>query len=233
MAGVLPMVHGPITARSLVPGDTVFGGESLVPGTLTTVGAGTWTGAAIASGIIRRTGPVGGYIDTTDTSTNILNALAGNAGGVDCVPGTTWRLRFINTVAQAMTWAAGAGVVAGAGTLNCAASVIREYLLTVLNSTPSVMMNCTTVNGSTAVTFVLPPGMTAFPYGSVTPAGIIVTSGMLVSGTGITAGTKVAGITQNGAGITGITLDTAATATNATGVALTFLPVIQIDALSV
>jgi hypothetical protein len=77
---VRPMVMGRgLTPDQVLPGDLVGSGEALLAGAIATVGAGTWTGAAIATGIINRTGPVGGYTDTTDTSTNILAALAGNA----------------------------------------------------------------------------------------------------------------------------------------------------------
>ena len=211
------------------PGDLMLGGENLTAGALTTAGAGTWLAAMIATGIIRRTGPGACYTDTTDTATNILNALSGNSGGADMVPGTTFRLLFINTVAQAMTFAAGTGVVVGTGTVNCAASLVREYLLTILNASPQVILNCATTNGSPTVTFNLPSGMSALPIGNA-PNAVNITPGMTVSGTGITTGTTVLGVTQGVGGITGVTLSANATATN-NPVALTFGPTIQIDGI--
>lgn len=215
----------------VLPGDLLTAGENILTGALTTAGAGTWTAAMIASGIIRRTGPGGGYIDTTDTATNILAAIAGNAAAADVVPGTTWRMLFINTVAQAMTFAAGAGVVSGTGTLTVAASLTREYLWTVLNASPAVTLQSNTTNASAVVTFVLPAGMQSWPIGPA-PNAVNITPGMTVSGTGITAGTTVLGVTQGQGGLTGITLSANATATSAAGgVALTFGPTLQIDAL--
>jgi hypothetical protein len=202
------------------PGDILGLGETI--SALTTVGAGTWTGAMIASGNIRRTGPVGGYTDTTDTAQAILNALAGNGPAAQVAVGTTFRMLFQNTVAQALTFAAGRGVVAGVGTLTVAASLVREYLWTVLNSTTEVAINSATTNASPTVTF-----NSGVALGVVTP-------GMEVSGTGITAGTTVIGITQgivnNQSLITGVTLSANATATT-NPVSLTFSPVIKIDGL--
>lgn len=229
----LPMVQRGLEVAStpLNPGDVLAGGENILAGGISTAGAGTWTGAAIATGIIRRTGPGAGYTDTTDTATNILAALAGNNPANPVKPGTSFRLLFLNTVAQAMTFAAGQGVVAGTGNLNAAASVWREYLLTVLNASPAVPVQSNTTNLSTAVTFVLPPNMASLPIGPNIPSWNI-TPGMDVSGTGISAGTYVAGVTQGQGGIIGVTLSAAATATSAAGgTPLFFGPRIMIDAL--
>lgn len=220
--------------RSLYPGDIIAQGEAIVAGALTTVGAGGWTGALVATGIITRTGPVGAYTDTIDTAQNILTALAGNANAANMVPGTTFRLTFINTVAFAMTLAASRGITLGtngSGVVNCAASLVREYLCTVLNASTEVTLNCNTTNASPVVTFVLPPNMTALPMGAAdNPQGIAITPGMIVTGTGVTAGTTVIGVTQGQGGVTGVTLSANATATSAVGgVSLQFSPNIRID----
>lgn len=207
----------------VVPGELIAQAENILAGALATAGDGTWTGAIMATGIIRRTGPVGAYTDTTDTATNILLALAGNFQAADIVPGVSFRLLFQNTVAQAMTLAAGVGVTLGTGTTTTAASLVREYLITILNATPAVILNCATTNGNKVITFNLQPNQTSLPLGSVTP-------GMVISGTGITAGTKVVGVTQGIGGMTGVTTDTNSTATN-NPVALTFGPSVQIDSL--
>lgn len=222
--------------RSGFPGDLIGGGESLsvAASGLATVGAGTWTGALIANGLIRRTGPVAGYTDTTDTATNILAALAGNASAANVVQGTTFRSLFLNTVAQAMTFAAGIGVRAGLGTLDVAASLVREYLWTVLNSSAQQTLQSNTTNASAVLTFVLPSGMVALPMVASNGLGgaAAITPGMTVSGTGITAGTRVLGVTQGQGGLVGVTLDANATATSpAGGAAITFGPTIQIDSL--
>lgn len=220
--------------EAFMPGDIAIGGESLLAGAIATVGAGTWTGAAIATGIINRTGPVGGYTDTTDSAQSILNALAGNSNGAEVVPGSTFRLLFVNTVAQAHTYAGGAGVQTGSGTVNTAASTWREYLFTVLNSTPSSVAQCNTTNASAVVTFVLPAGVVALPYNvsGNNPLGVTITPGQTVSGTGITAGTTVLGVTQGQGGVTGVTLSANATATSAAGgVPLTFTPTVKVDGL--
>jgi hypothetical protein len=210
-------------------GDVLGLGEVLA--TLTTVGAGTWTGAMIASGILVRTGPVGGYTDTTDSATNILTALAGNLFSSIVEVGTTWRFRFINTVAQALTFAAGAGVVTGTGTLTVAASLTRDYLFTVLSTQTPTTLQANTTNASAVVTFVFPTGTTSWPMGPSSGA-VNIQPGATVSGTGITTGTTVIGVTQGPGGVTGVTLSANATATSAAGgVPLTFGPTIRIDSI--
>jgi len=231
MALARPLVNrGDITASFVYPGDLLSGGESL--SSITTVGAGTWIGAAIATGIITRTGPGGGYIDTTDTAANILTALRGNAQNSVVVPGTSFRLLFQNTVAFALTWAAGTGVIAGTGTLNVAASLTREYLVTVLNGELPVTLQANTTNASAVVTFVFPTNVVAYPIYPGNPPAVVITPGMQVSGTGITAGTTVLGLTLGQSGLTGITLSANATATSAAGgTSLTFGPSIKFDGL--
>jgi hypothetical protein len=229
MLGRPLVVTNGLPAEQLMPGTLVAGGENVLAGTLNTNGAGIWTGALIANGIIYRTTVGAGYADTTDTATNILLALGGNAGGPDALPGTTFRTTFINSIAFAMTFAAGTGVVAGTGTLNCAASTIREYLWTIKNTTPQVILNCSTTNASPTVTFNLQPGQTALPIGPSAGA-VNITNGASVSGTGITAGTTVIGVIYGQGGITGVTLSANATAST-NPVALTFGPTIMIDTL--
>lgn len=216
--------------RAVLPTDLMLGGENILTGALATAGDGTWTAAMITSGIIRRTGPVGGYTDTTDTATNIIAALAGNNPAADVVPGTTFRMLLINTVAQALTFAAGVGVVAGTGTVNVAASLVREYLFTVLNAQAAVTIQSATTNASKVVTWILPSGRSALVQG---PNGTNnVSFGASVSGTGITAGTTVAGVTAGVGGTIGVTLSANATATSAAGgVALTFGPSVQVDGI--
>lgn len=229
MVAVNQVVKGHGGERLFVPGDFVLAGENILAGAIATVGAGTWTGAAIATGIIRRTGPVAGYTDTTDTATNIMAAIGGNQINPVPIPGSTFRMLLLNTVAQALTFAAGTGVVAGTGTLNVAASLWREYLWTVLNTGPTFSLSCSITNASPTVLFNLPQQATSLPMGS-TFGGVNVTPGMTVSGTGITAGTLVLGLTLGQGGILGVTLNANATAT-ASSVLLTFGPTLQIDSL--
>lgn len=211
------------------PGDVVGAGETI--GTLTTVGSGTITAATIAQGLLLRSGPVGGFTDTTDTAVNILTAIAGPAYQAIVGAGTTWRFRYINSVAQAMTFAAGAGVVAGVGTLNVAASLTRDYLLTVLSTQQPYTIQSNTTNASAVITFVLPPGLTAYKIGP-DPAAINIQVGASVSGTNITAGTTVIGVTTSQAGVTGVTLSANATGTtSAGGTPLTFGPTVKIDSI--
>lgn len=219
-----------VISDELQAGDLLGAGESISAGAITTVGNATILAASIATGIIYRTGPTGAYTDTTDTATNILAALAGNSPAADVAPGVSFRLLFVNTVAQAMTLAAGVGVTLGTGVTTIAASLWREYLVTILNSSPAITLQANTTSASAAVTFVLPSGHNALIIGPNSNNNI--TPGAAVTGTGIAANTTVIGITLGQGGMTGITLSGTATATSAAGgVALTFGPAIQIDGL--
>lgn len=220
--------RGGLMADKLAPGDLLASGRSLQP--LTTAGNGTLTGALFAAGIITRTGPAGVYSDTTDTAWNIIQALAGNSPAVDQEPGVTFELTIQNGVAFALTMLAGAGVTLGANTA-IAASLVRDYLVTLLNTTAPVTLSCGTTNGNKVITFDNQVQMGTFDntqnrgYGTVTP-------GMVISGAGITAGTKVVGLTFGAQNyLTGVTTDTNSTATAATGVLLSFLPNVRIDGL--
>jgi hypothetical protein len=108
---------------------------------LTTVGAGTITAVAIMGQIITRSGPVGGFTDTTDTAAKICAGLTnmGNAGSV--ADPVTWILTYINTTGQTATLAAGSGVTLnsqaptpGAGVLTVPASQAATILVAVVPS---------------------------------------------------------------------------------------------------
>lgn len=208
-----PLIMAGGMARLAEAGDLIVTNERI--DTLTTAGSGTVLAASIAAGILRRTGPAAGFTDTFDTASNILAALSGAPqSGFDPKQGSSWRFTYINGVAQAMTAAAGEGIQLGTN-VNVAASVIRTYLLTVLNDTVRQAFIANTVNASPTV-------------GGLTAAQVdLLTVGMMVSGTSITAGTLISGVNRL-AGT--ITLSANATATN-TGVSLVFSPVINISGL--
>ena len=210
-------------SRLLQQGDIMAGAETY--GSLATAGAGTLTAALLASNMLKRTGPGAGYTDTTDTAQNIINALlannyvgsgavpggAGSSGGIQ--QGTTWRLRYINTVAFAMTLAAGTGVtIVANGNVN--ASSVKDYLITVTNGTPTQVF-AATVDGSTKVI----TGMTQAQTNQLSV-------GQAVTGTGIAASSVIASI-QPG---TGVTLNNNTTVAG-TLVALTFSPTVTIEGI--
>jgi hypothetical protein len=214
--------------RAFLPGDILGLGET-IDGSLVTAGSGTILASSFAIGILRRTGPGGAYNDTTDTAQNIVNALAGvsgnalTAGGPLQNPsqpeqiqvGTTLRFIHVNTVAFIMTLVAGVGVVLGVGVTANAASSWREYLVTVLNSTPTVIVQGNVTNGSAIVT-----GLTQTQTNQLTP-------GMyLPAATGITAGTTILSV-QPGVGFT---MNANGTATN-NNVAITATPLVKIDGI--
>ena len=235
------VMRGGLGEDRFMPGDILADGRS--SNTLSTNGAGTITAAMVAAGILVRDTVGAGFTDTLDTTWNIIKALAGNFPAADVVQGLSFLFAYKNTVAQALTLAAGDTGTSLVGTTTNAGSLWREYLITILNATPQVTKMCGTTNGNKVITFDDPvivgsnksgaassdaSGSYAAPtggYGTITP-------GMVVNGTGITNGTKVVGVTYGGQGnITGVTTDTNSTATNASGIALTFLPCITVTGL--
>lgn len=219
MSAVKPMVRDAATVRQAFPGDLLLGTETL--STVSTAGAGTLTGANLLAGILVRTGPTAGFTDTLPDASAIISALIANSqysgsgaqtpNGVDV--GTTFRLRYLNTVAYAGTLAAGTGVTLS-GSTGINASSVKDYLVRVNNGTPQAVLAGNTTSSSTLVS-----GLSAAQLQSLSP-------GMNVSGTGIPSGAKVISANLNG----NCVLSTAATATGSL-VALTFNPDVTIVGL--
>lgn len=185
-------------------GDILTGGE--IVATLTTVGAGTLTGTLLANTVLSRTGPVGAVADTVDTATAIITALT----GIDPPSvGDTYRLRYINNVAFAITVTGVTGVTVTNGVVN--ASSVKDFLITITNATASSIQVASITNASAVVT-----GMTLAQTTAVSV-------GQLVTGAGIAGGTTVIAVNPG----VGVTLSANATATNATAV-LTFAPTVTI-----
>lgn len=216
MALVKPSVFNGQLQRQAQPGDAISGTE--VRSTLSTAGAGTITAAQITNGILVRTGPSAGFVDTTATAAEIISQLLANQqylGGGAQTPqgidrGLTLRLRYLNTVAYAATLAAGTGVDL-MGNTGVNSLSVKEFLLTIKNGTPQQVLAGNTTSASTSV-----GGLTAAQLQNLTP-------GMLVSGTGIPGGASVASQNLNG----NLVLSTAATATGS-AVALTFNPNVEL-----
>jgi hypothetical protein len=201
MSLVKPTVYDNGFQRRQSQGD--LAGAAEVVSTLTTAGAGALTGAILATNILSRTGPGGAVADTTDTAANIITAIGNGQAG------DTWRLRYINNVAFALTVTGVTGVTVTNGVVN--ASSVKDFLLTLTNATPSSVAVGTTTNASAAVT-----GMTAAQTALISP-------GQLVSGTGIAGGTTVLAVNPG----VGVTLSANATTTG-TLVALTFSPTVTV-----
>lgn len=206
MSLLKPFIRDNALQRPVSIGDLLGASETIAA--LATAGAGTITGAILANNIINRTGPTGAVADTFDTATNIINALGGNAQ-----QGDSWRVRYINTVAFALTLTAATGVtITGNAVIN--ASSVKEFLVQITNATPASIVSAATTNGSAVIT-----GMSLAQTSAITP-------GMLATGTGIAASATVLSV-QPGVGVT---LSGNSTATAAI-VAVTFAPTVTITNL--
>jgi hypothetical protein len=218
---------GALSDQMIQSGDTPLFGDLLSVNA--TVGAATITAAQMLTGILARSGSTAGYTDTFDTSTNIYNALSGGVNGVNPVvsPGTSFKLRILNTVAFIETLTAGQGMLfsaVGSNIFTIAASYWRDFLFTFTSVQQPEFVLGNTTNGSPVVTFQLSFGQSSLP---ITGAlGTMLAVGATVIGTGIPANTTILGITQGQGGITGLTLSANATATGTAS--LTVVPTITV-----
>lgn len=196
-------------------------------GLIDTAGAGTWTGAKIATGLIYREGPGANYADTMDTAANIVSAFTDAAGAANLFPGMCIPLTVVNTVAFICTWTAAQGVTDGAygGPNNIAASSARDYLVELANLTPLYNLSATTTNTSADVLFNFPAGQTEYEIGSG-PGQLDISPGAFchAAGSGIT-NSQVAGLLYNSAGVIGFTA--VDVATSSAVFTFTFGPFVQ------
>lgn len=177
------------------PGDMLMDQKKVY--SLTTVGAGVIPAEAVLSGIINRTGPVGGYADTFPSAAALL------AAEPSLNRGDAFEFIYQNGVAQAMTGAITAGSGDTVVNVATAASLVRRIMVTVLGDGQSNSFQGTTTNTS--------PTIVALNAKDVRNVRV----GQFVSGTGIPAASYVTGVNVN-AGT--ITLNNNATATGTVGV---------------
>lgn len=174
-----------LAARNL----TLTGGLTVVTGkintAITTVGAGTLTGAALWGGTITRTGPVAAYTDTTDTAALIIAAIS------NAVIGESWEVTIKNTVPFTATLAGGSGVTLSGQTIIPPNSVGRFLL---------------TYNGAGTITMV---GLAMVPMTTTMPE---VFTALTTVGAGTILAASIAGGAVNRTGPTSAAVDTTDTA---------------------
>lgn len=172
-----------------------------------TAGASTISVAALMSGITQRSGPGAGYTDTFPSADLLLQAQP------ELSVGDSFTHIFRNTVAQAMTAAAGEGVVLGTN-VDIAASLVREYLLTILGIGPRQIFQGSTTNANAVIT--------GIPLANAA----LLKPGQGVSGAGIAANSYIVAVNQ---AIGTLTMNQNATATAT--VAVTSFPRYQVQGL--
>lgn len=180
-----------------------------------TVGNATLLVADVMNGFLNRTGPVGGFTDTWPDADSVVAAMD------NVQKGDSWLLIYRNGVAQAMTFAAGTGTVSGVGTLNCAASSTKIYMMTVLSTKRTKILAGATLNASGVLS----------GFNNTDLA--FIEQGMGVTGANVGASAIVLGTTPSDTpGGATITVSVNSTGTIAL-TALTFFPRYQLDALGV
>lgn len=130
---------------------------------ISTVGNGTLTAAALAGGVITRSGPVAVFTDTTATAAQIYSQ-------VGSITSVSFLTRIKNTTAFAQTLAAGSGVTLPTAVVIPANST-GTYLVTINTSTTATFVHIQT----TTITDNAPKVVTALTTvgaGTITAAGI-------------------------------------------------------------
>lgn len=149
----------------------------------TTVGASTLTVSSILAGIINRSGSVAGYIDTLPAVSSLIAAVP------NLSPGDSFTFRIRNTVAFILTLAVGTGWTLGSNTA-IAASLVREYLVTMVSTNPPSTFTATTTNASPILT-----NISAASLALLQP-------GMVLSGTGVAASQTIIAVNANARTVT-------------------------------
>lgn len=210
--------------RQVQQGDIVAGSE-VVPATDTNA-AKTVTAANLSQGIILRSAG-GAMTDTIDSAANIIAGLLANIGFQNVPnanpaqgalqPGTTFRVRWVVSTANAVTVQATAntGVTVNRGTV--AASTSKDFLITINNGTPIQTFAASTTNASAVVS-----GLSQAQLQQLTPGMVVTNAVNGLQGTTIQAINYAAGT---------LTLSGNANATTTVPVAITFSPVVTVDGL--
>jgi hypothetical protein len=220
VTGIVDGLTRPIQGDLLDLREGIFG--------LAVAGNTTLLGAAIARGVVSRTGPTADYSDTVDFLENIIAALSSSAALMPAnvtfediyqpsgrpSAGSTFRFMYRNTVAYVATLLTNTGITLTAPTA-IAASSVREYLCTFTNTTRVATLLGTSTNGSPILTNVDPNRLDSVSIGQLVTAGAGISAGTLVTQVNKTAGT--------------VTMSANATATQS--VAFTFNPTMSIRGL--
>ena len=136
--------------RPLASGDVLAWGE-IVPAAVSTQPLPLLAAMIVAGIVLRSNGA--GSVDTIDTAAAIISALSQGVGTAGVEAGSTFRLRYIASLAFSCTLTATAntGITVTSGVVN--ASSVKEFLVTIVNGTPAkTCPTLATVSGSADVT---------------------------------------------------------------------------------
>lgn len=136
---------------------------------LTTVGAGTITGAGIAGGVTSRTGSTGAFTDTTDTAANII------AAQPNARIGQSWEYTYRNNTLGAATITGGSGVTVSGITV-VPVGVVAKFLVTYTAAATITMvgLGCSMITKLPAAQFNTGTTTTTFTAGQLTGADYVV-----------------------------------------------------------
>lgn len=205
-----PNVRVVNTPQPMAPGMRMMDGRSVIANNGDAVAI---TVAAIIGGIVNRTGSTGATADSLPTVTALLAALP------DLNRGDSFEFSIRMPDANAITLTVGTGMTA-VGTMNVAASNIRDYLVTLTSDNKVTTIQVGSTSTASAAEKRLLRNLSPAELDNV---GI----GMAVTGTGVGASAKVIAINRDAQTVT-VDVDSTATADN---IAFTFTPQMTITAL--
>jgi len=206
-----PLVLDGRLERQLFPGDVLAGAEVLPVTNANT--AITVTAAMIATGLIQRS-PAAPGTDTFDTAANLVAGFSGGIGNTGIAPGVSFRVRWLNSTANAITLAATANTGVTVTNTAVPASGWKDVLVQFLNGTPAQTFSGNTTNASPVIT-----GLTLAQTALLSPGMVVINAVNGLQGTTILS-------VQPGVGVT---LSGNANATSvAPGVAISFSPVVNV-----
>lgn len=212
--------------RTALPGDTTITNE-IMPATNAGT-AVTLTGPLLAAGIYLSSAGSAPTL-TLDTAANIIGSLSpffgynqnaavpgGTPNYAGIPPGTTFRLRYIQSTAFAGTIAATAntGCTVNRGTI--AASTSRDYLVTITNGTPVQTFAVNSTNATAVLSGLSQAQLFSLSVGMIVTNSALGLQGQTINSINMNAGT--------------VTMSGNANAT-AIGTALTFSPIVVVDGL--
>lgn len=185
--------------------------------TLSTVGAGTITGAGIAGGITSRTGAQTGtpFTDTTDTAAAIIS------GRINARIGQMWEYTYVNTTNAVATLAGGTGVTPS-GITAIPAGYAVKYLVTYTAAATITMVAISVAQAATSEQSLILAGSTSGTTTLVATATAGSTTQTLPAVTGTTASTTgsnlfVTDVYRSSASVTANATVTPATITGLAG----------------
>ena len=218
MGMLVPLSYDGSVQRKFAAGDILCGFDPIPPATDATVNLSYTAAMVLTPNYVRNPGAAS--LDTFPTADALISQLSTGLGTQPGVPlGLSFRWKIINLAASLITGQVNANTGATLVRGNVAASITKDFLVTITNGTPlQSVTNLNTVNGSAVVTGFSAVQIAAISVGQVILNAVANLQGQLVTAVNATA--------------LSVTLSAVANVT-AVGNTLTFSPTYTLTGLAV